>query len=337
MSKVGIDVSKHQGTVDWTSVKKSGIDFAIIRAGYGQNNIDNQFYSNINGCIENNIEIGVYWFIYGINKQEIIKNAEMCHSVISQYKEHIKMKVWCDFEYDTEKNANNRGFTYDKDTRTQTIIEFCEKMKDYGYDVGYYANTDYLKTKLGDLSKFPLWLAGYSISEEQAKQYNPCIWQNSSSGKVNGIKGNVDTDLFFENEESEENSMVPVYCYSKAKNGTEKLSENFKVSEFACKDGSDVILIAPELVTILQAIRSHFGKAVVINSAYRTPTYNTKVGGATYSQHQYGTAADITVSGITPKQVAEFAEKLLYNRGGIGIYSGFTHIDVREVKSRWNG
>lgn len=140
-------------------------------------------------------------------------------------------------------------------------------------------------------------------------------------------------------ESEGQNHMIPVYTYSKAKDGSKKLSQNFQVKEFACKDGSDPILIAPELVTILQAIRSHFGKPVVINSAYRTPQYNARkdVGGAPQSQHCYGTAADIAVSGVTPKQVASFAETLLYNRGGIGIYAEFTHIDVREVKSRWNG
>ena len=137
--------------------------------------------------------------------------------------------------------------------------------------------------------------------------------------------------------ESGGNIMVPVHSYSKAKDGGRKLSQNFQVKEFACNDGSDVIFIAPELVTILQAIRSHFNKPVTINSGYRTPEYNKKVGGATQSQHLYGTAADIAVSGVSPKDVAAFAETLLYNRGGIGIYAGFTHIDVRETKSRWNG
>ena len=131
--------------------------------------------------------------------------------------------------------------------------------------------------------------------------------------------------------------MVPVYSYSKSKDGNNKVSQNFQVKEFACKDGSDTIFIAPELVTILQAIRSHFNKPVVINSAYRTPDYNKKVGGATQSQHCYGTAADIAISGVAPKDVAAFAENLLSGRGGIGIYAGFTHIDTREVKSRWNG
>lgn len=131
--------------------------------------------------------------------------------------------------------------------------------------------------------------------------------------------------------------MITINVYSKAKNGTKNLSANFKVREFACKDGSDPIFIAPELVDILQKIRNHFGKAVTINSAYRTAAYNKKVGGATYSQHCYGTAADIVVKGVAPKTVAAYAETLLPNKGGIGIYPTFTHIDVRKVKSRWNG
>lgn len=131
--------------------------------------------------------------------------------------------------------------------------------------------------------------------------------------------------------------MVTINAYSKAKDGNKKLSANFKVREFACSDGSDPIFIAPELVDVLQKIRTHFGKPVTINSAYRTPTKNKAVGGATYSQHCYGTAADIQIKGVAPKTVAAYAETLLPNTGGIGIYPTFTHVDVREVKSRWNG
>lgn len=128
-----------------------------------------------------------------------------------------------------------------------------------------------------------------------------------------------------------------IHAYSKAKDGNMKLSTNFKVKEFACTDGSDPVFIAPKLVTVLQKIRNHFGKPITINSGYRTASKNKAVGGATYSQHLYGTAADIVVSGVSPKEVAAYAEKLLPNTGGIGIYSTFTHIDVRDVKSRWNG
>lgn len=130
---------------------------------------------------------------------------------------------------------------------------------------------------------------------------------------------------------------MKVNVYSKTQDGNKNLSANFKVKEFACKDGSDPIFISNELVEVLQNIRSHFGKPVTINSAYRTATHNKREGGATYSQHLYGTAADIVVSGVKPKEVAAFAETLLVGTGGIGIYGGFTHVDVREVKSRWNG
>ena len=128
-----------------------------------------------------------------------------------------------------------------------------------------------------------------------------------------------------------------VRAYSKAKDGAKQLSANFKVREFACADGTDVIFVSGELVEVLQKIRDHFKTSVTINSGYRTSAHNKKVDGAAYSQHLYGTAADIAVKGVKPKDVAAYAEKLLPNTGGIGIYGTFTHIDVRKVKSRWNG
>ena len=128
-----------------------------------------------------------------------------------------------------------------------------------------------------------------------------------------------------------------IKAYSKAKDGNKKLSTNFRVKEFACTDGSDPIFIDSDLVNVLQKIRSHFGKSVTINSAYRTPGKNKAVGGQAYSQHLYGRAADIKVKGVTPKKVAAYAETLLKNKGGIGIYSTFVHIDVRATKARWKG
>ena len=98
-----------------------------------------------------------------------------------------------------------------------------------------------------------------------------------------------------------------------------------------------MILIHSDLVSMLQKIRTHFARTVSINSAYRTPTHNKKVGGETFSQHQYGTAADIVVTDVSPAKVAAYAETLMPNKGGIGIYSNFTHVDTRTKKSRWNG
>lgn len=123
--------------------------------------------------------------------------------------------------------------------------------------------------------------------------------------------------------------------YSKSRDGAKKLSANFTAREFACKDGSDYILVDTELVKLLQKIRDNFGKAVTINSAYRNAAYNKKVGGATNSQHTKGTAADIVVKGVAPKDVAIYAESIMPSSGGIGLYSSFTHVDTRAKRSRW--
>lgn len=130
---------------------------------------------------------------------------------------------------------------------------------------------------------------------------------------------------------------MTIKAYSKKKDGNTELTRNFRVKEFACSDGSDPIFIDSDLVDVLQKIRSHFGAAVTITSAYRTPGRNKAVGGQAYSQHLYGRAADIKVKGIAPKTVAAYAETLLKNKGGIGTYATFTHVDVRAAKARWKG
>ncbi|KAH0795631.1 DUF882 domain-containing protein [Histomonas meleagridis] len=122
--------------------------------------------------------------------------------------------------------------------------------------------------------------------------------------------------------------------YSLAKDGNKYLSSHFKVREFRCKDGSDKIIISSDLVNLLEKIRNHFGKAVTINSAYRTASYNKKVGGATNSQHVKGTAADIVVSGVSPSTVYNYANSINPN-GGVGKYNSFTHVDTRGYRARW--
>lgn len=123
--------------------------------------------------------------------------------------------------------------------------------------------------------------------------------------------------------------------YYKSRDGNKRLSANFTVKEFACKDGSDYILIDTELVKLLQNIREHFGKPVTINSAYRSKTYNKKIGGAKSSQHCLGTAADIKISGVTPLAAAQYIESIQPSKGGIGLYKTFTHVDTRTKRSRW--
>ena len=97
-------------------------------------------------------------------------------------------------------------------------------------------------------------------------------------------------------------------AWSRTRDGTRKLSANFTVAEFACKDGSDPVFVDSSLAALLQKIRDHFGRPVVITSGYRTAAHNKAVGGAAYSQHLYGRAADIRVQGIPVEQLAAYAE-----------------------------
>ena len=115
----------------------------------------------------------------------------------------------------------------------------------------------------------------------------------------------------------------------------------FNRKEFGCKCGKycNGFPVEPsfELARILDKIRGHFGKPVIITSGIRCKQHNANVGGVSNSQHLYGIAADIQVPGVPPATVAAYAETLLPNTGGIGRYKTFTHIDVRRTKSRWNG
>lgn len=128
-----------------------------------------------------------------------------------------------------------------------------------------------------------------------------------------------------------------IKTYSKSAHGNLSVSKNFQVWEFACSS-SDVVLIDDELVVLLQTIRDYFGKRVTINSGYRTPEHNKKVGGATNSLHTKGMAADFGIKGVSPLDIAKFAEWC--NIKGIGCYDNssygyFNHIDTRKQKYFW--
>lgn len=189
----GIDVSKHQGVIEWEKVGKSGVDFSIIRAGYGVSTVDQYFKANIEGALKNSIAVGVYWFLYANNEEEAIKNALMFDKAISAYKDKITFKVWCDYEYDTDRYARQCGYNPTKATRTAIVKAFCEKMRSLGYEVGVYANPDYLNNYFNDLSMYPLWLAQYATKKSRDCE----IWQYTSKGKVDGIKGNVDMNYYY--------------------------------------------------------------------------------------------------------------------------------------------
>lgn len=186
----GIDVSYHNGKIDWKKTSQS-IDFAIIRAGYGKSQMDKQFINNICGANTAGLKIGIYWFIYAANTEEAILNAKMCEKCIDGYKDIITMRVWADWEYDSDKRNPQT-----KESRTAIVKAFCDYLASKGYEVGVYSNVDYLTSKFGDLSSYPLWLAKYSSSKGN---YNPFMWQHSSKGRVSGISTNVDLNIYYGN------------------------------------------------------------------------------------------------------------------------------------------
>lgn len=119
--------------------------------------------------------------------------------------------------------------------------------------------------------------------------------------------------------------------------GNVKLARHFKVREFACQDGSQVVFIDDYLYTILDILRHKLGKPVIITSGYRTPSWNAKCNGAKYSYHMRGMAADIKVNGMSAKELAKELDKIVPNGCGIIVYNTWVHFDVRDGKKYRKG
>ena len=123
------------------------------------------------------------------------------------------------------------------------------------------------------------------------------------------------------------------------------MTKNFKIKEFECKCGCDMPLEVYEniikLASQLQFLRDYTGRPITINSAYRCPEHNAKVGGSKTSQHLLGKAADITIQSLKPAEVYALIEELIdmghLLQGGLGLYDTFVHYDIRKTKARWNG
>lgn len=201
----GIDVSSHNGKIDWKAVKSSGIDFAIIRAGYGNSTEDKCFRENVKGAYEVGIKIGVYWFSYALTVEDAIKEADYCLSIITKYnfENMVTLPIFYDFEYDTERYANERGLFYTNELRTDIIKSFCGELLANGIRGGVYLNPDYIKYKVDyeKLKAYPLWEASwvsnmntdFSVPKNGMPflERNPFLWQ-FGKGHVLGIEGDVD-------------------------------------------------------------------------------------------------------------------------------------------------
>lgn len=191
--KNGIDVSYHQGLIDWELAKKH-ISFAIIRAGYGQNCIDTMFKRNASECERLKIPYGVYWFSYAKTTAEAINEAKYCLAAIKD--KNPSYPVIFDFEYASDNNAINSGYKLNDIDRYNIAKAFLDTVESAGYYAMLYTNKDYLSKGFASLiERYDIWLAQWTDNTEP---YRRCgLWQWTDKGKVEGIHGNVDLDRTF--------------------------------------------------------------------------------------------------------------------------------------------
>lgn len=192
----GVDISEFQGEIDW-EVLKLKIDFVIIRAGYGKNNIDKQFARNISECNRLNIPCGVYWFSYAYNIEMAQNEANYVLEAIKDY--DVQYPICFDFEYDSVKYAQENGVIVNKYIASNIVKVFCDEIQKNNYYVMNYTNEDFINNYFNEevLEKYDIWYAEYS---------NQCnrkvgIWQYSDTGSLLEGRTNLDLDYSFNNYE----------------------------------------------------------------------------------------------------------------------------------------
>ncbi|MGI5979749.1 MAG: glycoside hydrolase family 25 protein [Oscillospiraceae bacterium] len=192
----GIDVSEHQGTIDWDSVYGS-IDFAMLRAGYGRGNIDKQFVRNITECNRLGIPCGVYWFSYALTATDAAQEALYCLAAIEPYT--VEYPVCFDFEYASVEHASNAGVTVTKALASAMAQAFCGTLEANFYYAMLYSNPDYLKRYFDSdtAARYDLWLASWQTNPNPTSPPQSCgIWQYGAT-TISGIAGNVDGDISY--------------------------------------------------------------------------------------------------------------------------------------------
>ncbi len=188
--KNGIDVSSYQGSIDWKKAKDGGVEFAVIRSSFAQNRIDKCFAANLNGCEENDVPYGFYHYSYALTPEEAAAEADFFLNTVSG--SAPELPLFLDFE-----ESSQRALPLAK--QAEIIDTFCEKVASAGFKAGLYANKSYLETLKNAypelLDKYYIWVAQWNVATTYSGHYD--IWQNSSTGKVPGIAGNVDTDICY--------------------------------------------------------------------------------------------------------------------------------------------
>ena len=183
----GLDVSKWNGNIDWDAVEKAGIKFVIIRAGYGTH-IDYKFKQNIENAIDHNMIIGVYWFGYAYNDSMAIKEAKICLKTFKNYKNHIALPIFYDYEYDSVNYAARMCVRVNKNMVSSYADSFCSVIKKAGYHTGIYTNIDYANRYFSRevLDKYHTWIAQWTSSCTYRYEY--IIWQRTDNYYIGNKK-----------------------------------------------------------------------------------------------------------------------------------------------------
>ena len=192
----GIDVSTFQGIIDWEKVAASGIDFAMVRAGYGKDSsqIDAQFARNMEGAAAAGIPVGVYWFSYATSEDEARQEARVALAAIKPYT--LLYPIAYDYEYDTVRYAEGRGIYVTREQATACCKAFCDEIKAAGYYPMVYTSLDYLRRYVdAEAVGCDVWLAQYNDKPTYTGKFT--MWQHSSKGRVAGFRGNVDLDVCY--------------------------------------------------------------------------------------------------------------------------------------------
>lgn len=200
----GIDVSYHQGEIDWKKVKAAGYDIAIIQAGrrgYTKGGLaeDELFAANMKGAAEAGMKIGVYFFSQAINVQEAIEEAEMTLRLIEPYRDSITMPVYYDWEKIYEYDTEPRTAGLDSDILSDCAVAFCETVRAGGFEPGLYfsRHTGYYGFDLTRLEDVSMWFA-LPKAKFPSFYYRVDAWQYSFEEKIPGIETPCDANLFFE-------------------------------------------------------------------------------------------------------------------------------------------
>ena len=198
-SRFGIDVSSHQGDIDWEAVKAEGVEFVFVRAvyrGYGTGKlvVDEKCIDNIEGAQSVGIDVGVYVFSQAISQAEVLEEASTVIGLLDGYT--LQLPIVFDVEKVADSSARTNALTVQE--RTDLTKAFLEAVKNAGYQPMFYHNTEMgaMLLDLTQLTEYPKWFAGYNREFYWPYEYD--IWQYSETGRVNGINGNVDLDIWLQ-------------------------------------------------------------------------------------------------------------------------------------------